>query len=46
MIEQNVHHQLKYLALHGMEFMQTQNQHLELKLMEHYGHGDTILKET
>ena len=47
MIEQNIHHQNKYLVLLGeldMEILlQIKELQQQLKQMEHYGHGDIML---
>ena len=45
MIKHSVHHQLKYLVLHGFKF------HLELmlamhvKVMEQHGHGEEMVMD-
>jgi hypothetical protein len=47
MIEQNIHHQFKYLVLHGTNGNSFGGNWQEVswqsKLMEHYGHGDIII---
>ena len=40
-----IHHQFKYLVLHGNMFVGQDGMPLLLKLMEHYGHGDIIKQD-
>ena len=42
-----VHHQLKYLVLHGIKYLvvETVLVGMQLKLMVHYGHGEIINME-
>ena len=39
--QQDIHHQFKYLVLHGLKWgVVMRMQWEQLKLMEHYGHGE------
>ena len=42
LLVKNIHHQLKYLVIHGLMRLVVNNQMQQLKLMEHYGYGDVM----
>ena len=44
-IQQNIHHQFKYLVLHGLLLVLDIIFQELLKLMEHYGHGEVFIKD-
>ena len=43
LIQQNIHHQFKYLVLHGVNLVVVVVLLEQSKLMEHYGHGEVVI---
>mgnify|MGYP007000460763 CR=1 len=40
-----VHHQFKYLVLHGLALLQATKDVMQSELMEPYGHGDLVIMD-